>query len=691
VVRVKAKSKSTSAQQTIDSFSNLASSVGLTNGTNQTSGSHYNFSPITRIRLQLEYSYRSSWVVGRGVDVVARDMTRERVEINSTDDPGKLQELDKEVARLQLWSQLCDTLKWSRLYGGAIAFFMIDGQDPATPLRVETLQKGQFKGLLPMDRWLLNPSLNNLVSDYGPDFGLPIFYETVSDVMGIPRMKIHHSRMIRFGGLGLPFWQKISENLWGISILERIWDRLIAFDSTTTGVAQLVYKAHLRTYKVKNLRDIAAMGGQALIALSRQIAFIRMFQTNEGMTLMDATDEFETHQYAFSGLDQVLVQFGEQLCGALEIPAVKLFGQSPAGFNSGDSDLRSYNESIKQHQESDLGPGVEKLYRVTYISTFGAEPPKSFEIKFRPLTQLDAQQKAEVAAVTFDGIVKLYEAQIIDRATALKEVKQCSRDTGIGSNVTDEAIETAEDDPPPSPEALGLEVPKPPAPGLGGEGGDPGKVGLPKPKLDDSGGQPDSFTIDAWEENKHPRADNGEFGSGSGGANSSTKLAKKQALTANEKATLASYSGDDFLRVNKALREGDDSDPAVKRLDSAIGKNSIPEGKALYRGMTREAAKQLFKGGSITNGEELSDKAFVSTSKSEGEARARGMGGVILKIVPGPHAKGLDMGEHSDNKSEDEVLLPRNAKMKITGFSKPTSLGAPVIVHVAYGHDQSDA
>lgn len=449
-----------------DSFANFSAAVGIGAG-NQSNGSGYTFSPISRIRLQMEYAYRSSWVVGRAVDCVAQDMTREGVTINSDLKPDALQKLDKEMARLGVWRQLCDTIKWSRLYGGALAFFMIDGQDPATPLRVETIGRGQFRGLLPMDRWIVNPSLSNLVEEYGPDFGQPVYYDTVPDTMGMPRMKIHHSRVIRLEGLPQPYWQRIAENLWGISILERLWDRLVAFDSTTQGVAQLVYKAHLRTYKVEGLREIISMGGDALKGLAAQINMIRRFQSNEGLTLMDAKDEFETHAYAFSGLDQVLLQFGQQLCGALEIPAVRLFGESPAGFNSGDSDLRNYYDTIKTAQATTLAPGVEKLYRLGYLSTFGKEPPEQFEIDFKPLWQLSDEQKAAVANTTTAAIVAAYSAQIISRATALKELESSSRETGIWTNITDDEIKEAEQEPAPSPEALGV--------GSEEEGGEAGK------------------------------------------------------------------------------------------------------------------------------------------------------------------------------------------------------------------------
>ncbi len=457
--------------RTADSFQNFVARVGHNTG-NQQDGSHYGFNPVTRNRLQMEWVYRGSWIAGRVVDCVARDMTREGVDINSSDSSDKIAALKKENARLRIWSQLCETIKWSRLYGGACAFMMIDGQDPATPLRPETIQKGQFKGLLPMDRWLLQPSLNDLVSDFGPHFGKPMMYQTVPDSMGMPLMNIHHSRMIRIDGVQLPYWQRIAENLWGQSVLERMWDRLLAYDSTTTGVAQLVYKAHLRTLKVENLREIVAGGNAMMTGLIAQVNMIRAMQTNEGLTLLDAKDEFQVDPYNFGGLDTVLVQFGEQLCGAVEIPAVRLFGQSPAGFSSGESDLRTYYDSIKQNQVADLGPGIELLFRISYLSLFGQEPPKVFELEFEHLWQMSEEQKATVTATTAGAINQQYESQVIDRATALRELKELSHTVGTFAQVTEEQITEAENDPPPSPEALGLIEPRPEL--------EPGKIQAPK-------------------------------------------------------------------------------------------------------------------------------------------------------------------------------------------------------------------
>ncbi|MCP6571076.1 DUF1073 domain-containing protein, partial [Klebsiella pneumoniae] len=78
-------------------------------------------------------------------------------------------------------------------------------------------------------------------------------------------------------------------------IVERIFDRLTSHDSPSLGAAQLAYQAHLRTAKIKKLREIIAMGGKPFEALVKQMELVRQYQTNEGMSLFDADDTFETH------------------------------------------------------------------------------------------------------------------------------------------------------------------------------------------------------------------------------------------------------------------------------------------------------------------------------------------------------------------------------------------------------------
>lgn len=458
--RAKAEDKKMRAEAkktpTADSFVNFAQKLGV-GADNALSTASYGFNPITRVRIVLEWMHRGSWLAGQAVDVVADDMTRAGVEIESEIPPDDIKQIEEEIVRLNVWGALNDNIKWSRLYGGSLAVLLIDGQDTKTPFRIETVGKGQFKGLAVLDRWMLEPSMNDLVTEYGPSMGLPKFYRVGTDAPALAGKTIHYSRCIRLEGIRLPYYQRVQENLWSISVLERLYDRMIAFDSASTGAAQLVYKAYLRTYKIKDMRQIVGTGGKALSALVAYVEMMRRFQGIEGITLMDAEDEFEgKEQNSFQGLANILDSFGEQLSGSLQIPLVRLFGQSPRGFNNGDSDLHNYYDGIKQKQEGGLRVPVTLIYRAT-AQSLGVEVPPGFWLNFRNLWQLTDVEKAGIADTVTRAVVQAEEAGVISQQVAMKELKQSSRVHGLYSNITDEDIEAAEESLPPAGEhALGM-------------------------------------------------------------------------------------------------------------------------------------------------------------------------------------------------------------------------------------------
>ena len=476
---------------TADSFQNFAANLGI--GTNNlTTAGGYGLNPITRQRVPLSWMYRGSWIVRQVVRAVADDMTRAGVQVNSDMPPPDLEALETAFKNWGIWKCLNDAIKWGRLYGGAVAMINIDGQRPDTPLRRNTIRKGQFLGLTVFDRWQLQSDMNNLVSKPGPSFGLPEYYRLTVYGNTAPDLRIHHSRLIRFDGDDLPYWDRLTENSWGLSVVEPMYDRIMAFDSTTTGIAQLVYKAHLRTLSVGGLREVLAAGGAMKQGLLAQVDFMRQTQSSEGITLIDAEDKMEHFNQTFSGLDSVLIQFGQQISGACQIPLVRLFGQSPSGLNStGDSDIRLYYDGIRAQQENKLDLPLQKLYDIAHRSLFGRPLDPSFSFEFTPLWQMDETQKAELADKAGEAIGKQFDRSVISEQVVLKELRALSKITGIFTNITDEDIAAA-DDKPPEPETEGppmlgpdgMPIPGAP-PGMPGAAPDDGQEGDDDPGADD--------------------------------------------------------------------------------------------------------------------------------------------------------------------------------------------------------------
>jgi uncharacterized protein len=458
----------TERAKTADGFRNFAARIGVgPDGTedNLISGGSYNFNLVTRNRILLEAAYRGSWIVGRVVDTLADDMVRAGIDITTNEGAEDVTEIKAQWSRLQISQGIGHTIRWSRLYGGAIGVLQIKGQELSTPLDPDTISKGQFEGIAVYDRWQLNPSLSEII-DSGPDIGLPLYYDIVlgsnlndpgqAPGGGIPsptgRVRVHYTRCIRMEGIHLPFFQAITEMMWGESVLERMWDRLINFDTVTASVAALTFRASLRTVGIDGLREIVASGGAALEGLMAQFALMRQIQSNEGITLLDKEDSFQSTAYSFAGLSDVQTQAGQQVSGAAEIPLVALFGQSPAGMNAtGEADLRLYYDSINSKQEAKLRNPVEVLLKILWLSVTGRPIPSDLTFTFTPLWQMSATDKATIAKTNTDTVIEAHDAGAVSTAVMMKELKQASGTNGLFTHITDEDIEAADDELPPSP------------------------------------------------------------------------------------------------------------------------------------------------------------------------------------------------------------------------------------------------
>ncbi|WP_340619329.1 DUF1073 domain-containing protein [Xenorhabdus siamensis] len=425
-----------------DGYNNFTAKLGSYTPNIQTGGT-YLPGYVSRNRTQIEFAYRSSFLVGAAVDAMADDMTRKGITISSRMKPDAKGQLETLWEDIGLWDELNNTLKWSRLYGGALLVLMIDGQDMATPLNLETIKEGQFKGVMCLDRWTVTPSYNDLIDEYGPYFGKPKFYTVIGDQQGLPQWQIHYSRIIRMEGETLPRQQARTENGWGMSVVERIYERIQAFDTATVGTTQLIHKAHLRTYSIKGLRTILATGGTLEDGLMRHIDMIREFQTIEGMTIMDEEDEFQTHSYSFAGIADVILRFAEQVSGATGIPLVRLFGQSPSGFSTGDGDLENYYSRVNTLQERRLRRPLRWLLDISHRSLFGEPLPDDFTFEFNKLWEMSDTDRSTMANNVATAIGTLVDRQILPIHAAMSDLRNLADIIGIGGSITDEDIEEA--------------------------------------------------------------------------------------------------------------------------------------------------------------------------------------------------------------------------------------------------------
>lgn len=429
--------------KSFDGFESFVGKLGLGQNNPLASASYTPGRKISRNKAELDEMYRTSWIAGRAVDVVAEDMVRSPIDIQGSLEQSEVSELLKAYYATGIPGRLTDAVKWARLYGGAVALMLFDGHDLASPLSHDSIGKGDFLGLHVLDKHQVSPSAQT-ISELGPMLGYPEYYNINADKSLGMGIKVHHSRVLRFIGVNLPGELRRSEEGWGDSILERAYDRILALDSATHGGANLLYMSFLRIIGVENLRQILASGGASEKALLKMFGMIRDMQASTGITLIDKKDEFHTAGWSFAGMYDALQAFSEQLAGAFAIPLVRLLGQSPKGFSTGESDLISYYDTILTNVNDDKKPIDMELFNVLSRHTWGKDLPDDFTFVYESLYTPTEIEKAQIATADAQAVAGLYSSGIISGRQALEALKDSGRSTGRFSFIDDTDLKEAE-------------------------------------------------------------------------------------------------------------------------------------------------------------------------------------------------------------------------------------------------------
>ena len=409
-----------------DGYSNAAAFLGdqsplLSAGT-------FHRSSLTSNTELLTAMYRTDWICKRIIDMPTEDMTRAWYTISSGIDESDLHEIRRLEAHHSVKQELANAIRWARLYGGALALIVLrdDEEKLDEPIDMGMLLPGCFQGLLVLDRTQGIVPSTELEGDLeDPDFGLPMYYDVCLD-SGLygGKVRIHHSRVLRFVGRELPHLETVAENYWGASEMEHIHEELLKRSATSANIAQLVFQANISTLKMGDFGERLAVGSDEEKAeILRAIEAENRFRTSYGVQLLSAKDSLETHPYSFGGLSEIYEQFMMDMAGAAEIPATKLFGRSPSGMNAtGESDLRNYYESIAQMQERLLRPALEKLVPIEAVSALGYAP-NDLEIIFEPVMTSSPEARANIMNTMSQPVITAFEKGLISREDAISELK----------------------------------------------------------------------------------------------------------------------------------------------------------------------------------------------------------------------------------------------------------------------------
>lgn len=392
--------------------------------------------------------FSSNWVARRMAESIASDMTSKGVNWRLDADTSAF--LEKEFRRLNVWRLLTDAITYARVYGGSLV--MIDMGDGAPESVLNP--NGTLLGFRVFDKTEITPSTT--VKNYGAEAGLPVKYSIQPAYGTLSTFDADASRVIRFDGIRSTH-RKLNVNQgWGESVYDVANSAVSAYGASLDSCLELLKRCYIRYLGIENFWQ-GLQDDERASFMGRAVKMINDVQNNSSLTVSDNKDTFQSQSYSFGGIRDVLITFSEQIAGAAEIPLVKLFGMSPAGFSTGDADLANYYDTVSRLQEDKLREPISRI--ASLILTSAGHEVNEIDFDFVPLKQETTSERITNAQNAVNTILSVQAAGLISDKRALEEIAALSEKTGIFSTVTPQDIEALNEvEPPPIPNEDGQYV-----------------------------------------------------------------------------------------------------------------------------------------------------------------------------------------------------------------------------------------
>lgn len=433
--------------RSVDGFSNPVARLGQETQ-NLLQATVYPMQRLTQNYGLLNSLYRNNWIVQNIIGTIPEDVTKRWFRLNANLPPDYVEKFDRMQRVTKLRKSIVEGMKWGRLYGGAVGLILIDGQDDLSEeLDYDTIMPDSFQGLYIVDRWQgVSPSLELIQDPSDPWFSYPMYYQIVDQSNGAILYKVHHTRVVRFIGRELPYFERIAEQWWGQSEIESIYEEIVKRDNVSNNIASLTFKANLSVYEMEGIDQLLALGGSELQKrFWNTLQAQSVLESNLGTRVINKGDTLHQLQYNFAGLKDVYELIQMDVAGAARTPVTKLFGRSPTGFQAtGEADLQNYYDYLDEKRESDFRPIIEQLLPIMALSAWG-EIPDDLDFTFDSIRTMTEKEKSEIAQLKVNSILDAFTGGIMTQEAATKELMQLPDTTGMFTNVTDEMAEHGAD------------------------------------------------------------------------------------------------------------------------------------------------------------------------------------------------------------------------------------------------------
>lgn len=387
------------------------------------------FASQTFIGYQMCAIVAQHWLVDKACTMPARDAIRHGFDIHVDVDgleEEQTQALEEQFAEQDKFFRLNwnmeQFIKMGRVFGVRVAFFKVESPDPKyyeKPFNPDGIIPGSYRGMVQVDPYWCIPQLDG---EAASDPSSPNFYEPTWWI--INGQKYHRSHLCIFRNCEVPDVFKPLYQYGGISVPQKIMERVYAAERTANEGPQLAMTKRTLVWNT----DVAnILGNQTRFA--EHMATWNALRDNYGIKINDTEDTMQQFDTTLSDLDETIMTQYQLVAAGANVPATKLLGTTPKGFNAtGEYEESSYHEELETIQANDLNALVERHHMMVARSII--EPENNLEpgtlsvrIDWAPVDSPTAKEYAEINKINAEADAQLVAAGAIDGMDVRARIK----------------------------------------------------------------------------------------------------------------------------------------------------------------------------------------------------------------------------------------------------------------------------
>ena len=342
------------------------------------------------------------WLIDKACTMPGRDAIRQGYDIVNTAgddlDPEAMAIIQKADRDMRLNWNLEQFVRMGRIFGIRIALFKVESTDPKyyeQPFNPDGIEPGSYKGIVQVDPYWVSPMLDQAAASR-PDTAH--FYEpTWWQING---QRYHRSHLVIFRNSDPPDLLKPQYLYGGVPVPQQIMERVYAAERVANEAPQLA-QTKRTTVWLTNMAEFVASGDAGVQRMRDWADYRDNYGIKIGDTEADKMEQFDT---SLADLDSVIMTQYQIVCAAAKVPATKMLGTTPKGFNAtGEYEEASYHEELESIQTHDLTPLVNRhhllVIRSMVVPVVAAMKNVETTVEWRPLDSLTAKEQADVNLV----------------------------------------------------------------------------------------------------------------------------------------------------------------------------------------------------------------------------------------------------------------------------------------------------